>query len=149
MGDLRFGILREQVHTLLGQPDATGNTSRKYPWPSIYLYGTVELWFARPPLRGLSGVYWEAGDKGAFRLTKTCVVDDWDLSPRMQFEEVEDCLGRWGFAHKYWEAWPGERPPILILPSGVKIDFDEERRLYSVCASTDRVKVELLDRWPT
>ncbi len=45
LGDLRPGMSKEEVQTLLGLPDDTGNTSRKYPQPSIFLYGTVELWF--------------------------------------------------------------------------------------------------------
>lgn len=46
-----LGLTMEQVEKQLGQPDGKGNTSRKYPWPNIYLYGSVEVVFNRKTRR--------------------------------------------------------------------------------------------------
>lgn len=42
----KLGITREQLRALLGEPDAKGGTSRKYPRPAIWKYGTTEYHFA-------------------------------------------------------------------------------------------------------
>lgn len=38
-------MTRKQLIEVLGEPDAKGGMSRKYPEPSVYLYGDVEFWF--------------------------------------------------------------------------------------------------------
>jgi hypothetical protein len=43
--EIPLEITREQLVELLGPPDATGGTSRKYPTPSIYKYGVMEYHF--------------------------------------------------------------------------------------------------------
>ncbi len=40
-----LGMTREQVIETLGEPNATGNTSRKFKTPSVFKYGDIELWF--------------------------------------------------------------------------------------------------------
>jgi hypothetical protein len=49
---IRKGMTRDEVIAALGEPADTGGTSRKYPTPSIYVYGAsgssragIELWF--------------------------------------------------------------------------------------------------------
>jgi hypothetical protein len=42
---VRVGMSRQDVLALLGPPDATGGTSRKYREPSILKYGQIELHF--------------------------------------------------------------------------------------------------------
>jgi hypothetical protein len=134
-GDLRSGMSGQEVRSLLGEPDGMGNTSRKYRRPNIYLYGTVEFWFQRQAPYGLYSVFWESGDKGAFRLPETCVVEDWDFTPALHFEQVEDYLNEQGYRFEYVDCWDDPRPPDLLLPSGVQITFDDEGRLFAVSAS--------------
>ena len=42
---VRVGMTREEVITALGPPDDVGGGSRKYPVPSVWKYGDVELHF--------------------------------------------------------------------------------------------------------
>jgi len=43
---VQLGMCRITVEALLGKPDDTGGTSRKYRLPAIWKYGDVELHFA-------------------------------------------------------------------------------------------------------
>jgi hypothetical protein len=43
--NVRLGMTRDEVVAVIGEPDAKGGTSRKYPTPSIYKYGDIELHF--------------------------------------------------------------------------------------------------------
>jgi hypothetical protein len=40
-----LGMTREQLVSLLGKPDDTGGSSRKYRTPAIYRYGNLEYHF--------------------------------------------------------------------------------------------------------
>lgn len=42
---IKPGITRQEVIAILGEPDDWGGTSRKYPTPSVFKYGTVQLYF--------------------------------------------------------------------------------------------------------
>ncbi len=53
----------------------------------------------------------------------------------MQFNQVEDYLNEHGYRFEYHDCWDDPRPPDLLLPSGVRITFDDEGRLYAVSAS--------------
>ena len=46
-----------EVRSLLGEPDATGGTSRRNKNPGIYKYGDVELGFGKNDQAGLVLVY--------------------------------------------------------------------------------------------
>jgi hypothetical protein len=45
LGPIRLGMTAVEVEAVLGKPDATGNTSRKHRWPSVWRYGDVEFGF--------------------------------------------------------------------------------------------------------
>jgi hypothetical protein len=40
-----LGKTRDQIKTILGEPDDTGGTSRKYKSPMVYKYADIEYWF--------------------------------------------------------------------------------------------------------
>lgn len=42
---LKYGMSKQQVRDLLGEPHAEGGTSRKYPKPMIWKYDIIELTF--------------------------------------------------------------------------------------------------------
>jgi hypothetical protein len=44
-GQLRLGMTRQELETVLGVPTEVGGTSRKYLSPSIWKYGDVEFVF--------------------------------------------------------------------------------------------------------
>jgi hypothetical protein len=59
----RLGMTRSEVIAVLGKPQAEGGTSRKYPTPSIFKYGDIELHF-QPWKDGVLCVIWdEANEK--------------------------------------------------------------------------------------
>lgn len=66
-GQLRIGMLRAEVKALLGEPDKVGCTSRRYPTPSCFKYGEVELFFGPRAGDGLTMVFSEdaEGENGA------------------------------------------------------------------------------------
>jgi hypothetical protein len=131
-GDLRRGMSQDEVRALLGEPDATGGASRKYPRPCIFLYGTVELWFGQAPPRGLTGVWWEPGEKGAFRLTPATRIADWAFTPDWTFGQVVDHLRQRGLTFVTRDAPSPGCPPCLVLASGVEVFFGESGRLYGL-----------------
>jgi hypothetical protein len=139
LGDLRGGMSQDEVRALLGEPDAAGNTSRRYPRPSLFLYGTVELNFRQQAPHELVSLWWEAGEKGTFRLTPACEIVDWAFTPDWTFAQVEDYLHERGLTFGYADPPRAARDedspavPNLTLPSGVRINF-ANGRLYGVWA---------------
>lgn len=135
LGDLRRGMSKAEVEAILGPPDDVGGGSRKYPQPSILLYGTVEIWFRQPPPRDLTGIWWEAGERGAFRLTPACTIQDWAFTPEWTFERVEAYLNELELAREYRDPpSPDEdATPWIALESGVNLSFNGGR-LYGVSA---------------
>ena len=73
-GQIRIGMTRIELRTLLGEPDTAGGASRKNKVPSIWQYGEVE--FSFPPARsirvaehhGLYLVYVDETDRQPFVL---------------------------------------------------------------------------------
>ncbi len=47
-GPVELGQSRAQVRASLGEPDDLGGTSRKYPEPAVWKYGSFELHFPPP-----------------------------------------------------------------------------------------------------
>ena len=56
---IRLGMTRKEVADVLGDPDDTGATSRKYRTPAIYKYGEIELHFEPWKSGTLTMVYTE------------------------------------------------------------------------------------------
>jgi hypothetical protein len=73
LGPVRLGMDREALRAALGEPELTGGTSRKYPRPSIWKYGSMEFFFPPQgeglwmiftddfPLAGGAGLHLEPG----------------------------------------------------------------------------------------
>jgi hypothetical protein len=133
LGDLRCGMSKEEVRAILGPPDAMGGTSRKYPEPSLFLYGTVELWFRQQRPHDLTGFWWEAGEKGEFRLSPVCIILDWEFTPDWTFAMVEDYLNDLGLAREYRDppVCNGDSTPWITLETGITISF-HGGRLYGI-----------------
>lgn len=54
---LRLGMTREQVRSILGDPDDTGGTSRKHRTPAIWKYEEIEFHFGPKRNDMLSLIY--------------------------------------------------------------------------------------------
>ncbi len=130
LGDLRLGDPIEHVHSCLGQPEDVGGVSRKHPWPSIFVYGTVEVFFSRRPSPLCRGIVWEVG-RGHFHLRDTDTVEDWGLTPGMRRDAVEAYLEGAGLA--FLPQGEAKRE-MMLLHSGALIAFDEDGVLDSVGA---------------
>jgi hypothetical protein len=152
-GDLQPGITTQaQVAELLGPPDAEGGTSRRYKKPSIYLYGTVEFFFAREYPNVLTGVFWEAGEKPVLSLPSPHTVEGWEAFSRRTFEEIEDYLRDGDFLFDYKPHIPSAAYPVLQLETGARFTFNEEGSISSFYLQT-RVspgdKVQGQKQYPT
>lgn len=125
LGTLRHGMSKEQVQEILGPPDITGGTSRKYRQSSIFLYGTVELWFRQVFPQDLTGFWWEAGEKGVFHLTTACEIADWAFTPTWTFEQVNDYLNNLAVEYQYHDppASNEDSTPWITLANGISISF--------------------------
>lgn len=42
---IKIGMTRDEVMSILGEPDDVGGTSKKYKTPCVYVYGDFELSF--------------------------------------------------------------------------------------------------------
>lgn len=120
------------MRELLGPPDDVGGTSRKYPRPSIYVYGSVEVFFTRTRPARCVGIWWYAHN-GPFRLTAS-ESGEHLLSPGMRREEVEARLTNAGLA------FHGPTPeegigPTLMLANGVTVILDDDGLLYAEAAN--------------
>jgi len=56
-GEIKLGMTRTEIRSLLGEPDDMGGTSRRYKTPMIYKYEDVELGFGKKSDDGLMYVY--------------------------------------------------------------------------------------------
>lgn len=59
LAKVKSNMTREEVKAILGEPDAEGVTSRKYPTPCVYKYGEIELHFLPWKNGTLTTVYTE------------------------------------------------------------------------------------------
>jgi hypothetical protein len=135
LGDLRSGMFKEEVKVLLGPPDGMGTGSRRYPQPSLWLYGTVELNFRQEKPRDLTSLWWEAGNKGAFVLTSTTVIQDWAFTPDWSFAQVEDYLRELDITFDYRDSYdPDGAIPDIVISNGISISFSQGR-LYGIGCS--------------
>lgn len=134
LGELQSGMTARQVRDLPGEPENVGGASRQHPHPSIYLYGTVEIWFPRQTPYDLTGIFWDAENKGAFRLSACCSVEDWDWMPHMHLLNVEGWLREHQVNFADLSAPADQLPSRLILSSGVHVNFNAGGELTSIYA---------------
>lgn len=132
LGDLRLGISIERVHTLLGKPDSVDGVSRKHPWPSIYIYVNVEIFFSRGMSPLCRGIEWQAG-RGPFHLRSMDTVEDWSLMLGARRPAVEAYLKGTGLVLEDYSSDTPKRESLL-LRSGVVLDFNKDGVLHSVSA---------------
>ncbi len=116
IGNLHLGMTADEVRDLLGTPDDVGGTSRRYPRPSIYVYGSTKLFFSRSRPARCHSLWWYA-HRGVFRLAGDGAGEQL-LSPGMQRPEVE---ARLKSAELMFECPPhqeGIAPMLRFPPKG-------------------------------
>ncbi len=65
---LKLGATRDEVRSLLGEPDDTGGTSRKRGLPMIWIYAELEFHFGPKPGDGLNLIYQDT-DEGIVKVS--------------------------------------------------------------------------------
>lgn len=132
-GPIRLGLTEDEVRALLGDPDATGGTSRRQRTPKIWKYGDVELHF--DDQRRVQLVFFDDFDvpSGGRALT----FDPWILRGTATRAEVEGTLRERGIAFEHGPA-PDPGGVVLTTSGGVELAFHADElgveRLGSVSA---------------
>lgn len=132
IGKLRLGLTVDEVRALLGTPDDVCGTSHRHPRPTIYVYGSIELFFTQSRPTRCVGLWWYA-HRGPFRLAEGGAGEQL-LSSGMRQEEVEAWLTN---ALLTFHAPAPEEgiAPTLVLASGVTVILDDDGLLYAVAAN--------------
>lgn len=141
LGKLRLGLSENEVITLLGYPEDTGGTSRKYPKPCIYFYGSVEVHF-NPKSRVCFLIYIECPIWKKLQFPPNWIIIDWQLTPGMKKAEVEKMLTEMRLPFEY----DTRNDELIILPSGVRIGFDECGDLFSISSLNPSLSVDSTQR---
>jgi hypothetical protein len=135
LGELRPGLTPEEVRHLMGEPEDTGGTSRRYRRPSIWLYGDVELHFRPEPPHACGMLFIEPHfGRHRLRLPTGWEADDWALDFGTPRAEVEAYLRVHELSFGARHVGPVTPSQIAILSSGVTLSFDEEGTLWALAS---------------
>jgi hypothetical protein len=101
LGDVRLDMPAPQIEALLGPPDDVDYdySSGKRKYPTIYVYGSMELAFSRPYPHKCESIGWQAAERGDFRVNENVVVTDYRLRPGMSRRDVDSELAAMGITY--------------------------------------------------
>jgi hypothetical protein len=136
LGPLRCGMSEVEVKEILGPPPDTSVAKQAL----ILKYGALQLTFVNRPqseLRRLGhiGIYYFA--PSAERLPEPVRPEDFTGSCQTSIADFRDYLARIGLTES--AVVEGEVSSYLIMPSGVRITFDEHN-LYSINFASPRAE---------
>lgn len=152
------GMTRKEVIAVLGPPDDTGGTSRKYKTPSIYVYGDIELIFGDSPSNKDGGLV--LAKKRVPTMTieeianlvvpdpiqdgKTTTIKGYLLSILRTFlKEGEGFSGKRPFGNGGWEY---DLYTVMIKAGAIDGELDEEGCVNSVDSeSAGEIFLEIVD----
>src|SRR5687768_9296894 len=140
-GPVKLGMSHVQVEDILGPPESTGGTSRRFKTPVIWLYGDIELHFERDNgrLGNLNLIYLDHFDVPSGG--QAIDLDPWIIQGGMSLEAMSEKLELAHILHQQVHL------PYIdgahILTSGeVLLSFIEEQQefgsapgLYAICRS--------------
>jgi hypothetical protein len=92
LGEDWIGKSAAEVIALLGEPDAKGGTSNKYPYPNIYLYGIVELNFSRTAPHLCTSLFVDYEKSATFKFSQNATITDWPWTSATTREETKAYL---------------------------------------------------------
>lgn len=92
LGEDWIGKSLAEVVARLGEPDAKGGTSNKYPHPNIYLYGIVELNFSRTAPHLCTSLFVDYEKLATFQFSQNATITDWPWTSRTTRQEAEAYL---------------------------------------------------------
>jgi hypothetical protein len=113
---------REQVRNLLGEPDDTGITSRKYRTPSIWKYGDVELHFV-PGQDRLILIFLDHFEVPASG--KLVNIDPWIIRRTLTLREAEEKLTESGIQYDAADYKWADNAKSLVTGIGTQLIFLE------------------------
>ena len=128
-GPVRLGMSRAQVHGLLGPPDDTGGTSRRYRTPAIWKYGDIEFHFGRRDDDRLHLIYLDhfAVPTGG----RAIALDPWIVRGGLRRPDVEQHLDACGIPYDHATGPDPTSSTCLVVSSGVVLDFVERQETRS------------------
>jgi hypothetical protein len=136
LGELHPGLTKEQVVELLGVPEVTGGTSRRYRHPQIYKYGCLEIYFRRQLPYDVVGLFVDGElEHTAFTFGPSVEVEDWELQPKARRADVEAYLAASEIRIGELRRNPTEIVLVALESTvPVRLTFDENEELISISA---------------
>ena len=117
---MKLGMNREEVKGFLGAPDDVGGTSRKYPEPSIWKYGDIELHF---DLGGADALFLiHCDDFGVPSGGRSIDLDPWIIRRTLSPPEAAKHLSDSGIYYRMEESEP-DGGKCITAGVGVRLIF--------------------------
>lgn len=132
-GSASLGVSRAQVATSLGAPDEVGEASRKFPQPSIWKYGDVELHF-EAGADILSMIYMDDFDVPG----KLVNFDPWLIRRTLTLSDAEEQSSQSGIEYEVEDYELEDDAKCLTAGVGVKLIFIGKGLLLRVVSYTPR-----------
>jgi hypothetical protein len=116
---------QSQVESHFGVPDSLGGTSHKYPTPSIWKYGDLELHFL-PGSDSLILIHMDDFDVPSGGTVDG--FDSWNIRKALTVSEAEEVLSESGISYVI-EEYPFEDNAVCLrADAGVKLIFSGAHR---------------------
>jgi hypothetical protein len=138
-GPICFGMNRAEVEQALGIPDLEGGISRKYPKPSIWRYGNIEISFESGVDR-LCSIYIDHFEVP--NSSKVIGVEPWIIQRGLSKSELESALTKQGIKYAELDNTYEGTISVIKTQAGVELYFlekseyiDEVLGLYSISLS--------------
>ncbi len=124
-GPVQLGMPRSQVHELLGPPDDTGGTSRRYRTPAIWKYGDIECHFGRRDDDRLHLIFLDhfAVPTGGRAIT----LDPWIIQGGLSRPDVEQHLDACAIPYRHAAGPDPTGGTCLVVGSGVVLQFIDQQ----------------------
>jgi hypothetical protein len=126
LGALRLEISAADVESALGRPEATGGSSRKYKWPSIWKYGAIELAFD-PKRRSLIYIAITFAAAGKLSMPAHIQIDPDGIAGDMLAEDFARLLGNNGLPYRELPQKDDEVHELLVADRVLAVFLGERR----------------------
>ena len=136
VGRVKPGLTVEQIESILGPPDAVGNSKRKKGRIPIYRYGNLEMYFREDGSRICQSMFIE--NQGAdLHLPETDNATDTEELSKMTIEDFRRALGTMK-VQSYEEPTPNDGEVRICAIGGACLVFNESSLIRSIFIDLDK-----------